>query len=84
MKLVDLNKTIDATLKIIWNELKYKAEVVKDYEKLPKVRCFPQKISQVFMNILINAVPAMQRRAMTEEQINDLLIENPKRFFTFR
>jgi len=35
-------------------------------------------------HILINAVPAMQRRAMTEEQINDLLIENPKRFFTFR
>jgi phosphotriesterase-related protein len=35
-------------------------------------------------HILNNAVPAMQRRGMTEEQINNLLIENPKRFLAFR
>jgi phosphotriesterase-related protein len=35
-------------------------------------------------HILNNAVPAMRKRGVTEEQINDLLIENPKRFLTFR
>jgi phosphotriesterase-related protein len=34
-------------------------------------------------HILENAVPAMKKRGMTEEQINDLLVENPKRFFAF-
>jgi phosphotriesterase-related protein len=36
-----------------------------------------------YNHILYNALPAMRRRGMTEEQINDLLIENPKRFFAF-
>ena len=37
-----------------------------------------------YTHILNNGVPAMRRRTMTEEQINDLLIGNPKRFLTFR
>ena len=56
---VDINQLIDSILNIIWNEVKHKAEVVKEYGNLPQVRCFPQKIGQVFMNILINAVQAI-------------------------
>ncbi|MDM8536480.1 ATP-binding protein [Desulfobacterales bacterium HSG17] len=52
---VNLNDTMDTTLNIIRNELKYKVEIIKNYGKLPMVRCFSRKISQVFMNILINA-----------------------------
>ena len=36
-----------------------------------------------YNHILHNAVPAMRRRDMSEEQINDLLVDNPKRFFVF-
>jgi len=60
LKHIDLNESIDTTLNIIWNELKYKAEIVKDYADLPEVKCFPQKVSQVFMNILMNAVQAIE------------------------
>ena len=60
LKHIDLNESIDTTLNIIWNELKYKAEIVKDYADLPEVKCFPQKVSQVFLNILMNAVQAIE------------------------
>lgn len=59
-KHIDINKAIDTTLNIINNELKYKVTIEKNYEKIPKIKCFPQKISQVFMNLLINAGQAIE------------------------
>jgi two-component system, NtrC family, sensor kinase len=59
---VDINATLESALNIIWNEIKYKAEVVKDYGELPEVKCFTQKISQVFMNILLNAAQAIEKK----------------------
>jgi two-component system, NtrC family, sensor kinase len=56
---IDINACLDATLNIIWNEIKYHAEVIKAYEELPEMIGYPQKISQVFMNILINAAKAI-------------------------
>jgi len=64
LKHVDLNDVLETTLNIIWNKLKYKAEVIKDYEQLPEVKCFPQKISQVFMNILMNAAQAIGEKGV--------------------
>lgn len=61
-KHINLNELIDASLNIIWNELKYKAEVIKDYGDLPDVKCFAQKISQVLMNLLMNAVQAIEKK----------------------
>ncbi len=62
LKFVDLNEVMNATLNIIRNELKYRVEIVRDCHELPKVKCFPHKISQVFMNILINAVQAIKEQ----------------------
>ena len=57
----DLNELIDATLKIIWNELKYKVTIEKDYaDGLPPVMCSPGQISQVFMNLMVNAGHAIE------------------------
>ncbi|MBF0593529.1 MAG: HAMP domain-containing protein [Candidatus Omnitrophica bacterium] len=58
----DINQLIDLAFNIVWNEVKYKAEVVKDYANLPLVRCYPQKLHQVFMNLLINAVQSIEGR----------------------
>ena len=62
LKYIDINETLETTLNIIRNELKYKVEIVKDYAKLSEIKCFPQKISQVFMNILINAAQAIEEK----------------------
>jgi len=56
----DLNKGIESTLNIVWNELKYKAKVIKHLGKIPLVKCYPQRINQVFMNILVNAAQAIE------------------------
>ncbi len=64
LKATDLNKGLNSTLNIAWNELKYKAEVVKDYGKISQVMCFPQQINQVFMNIIVNAGQAIEKEGV--------------------
>jgi PAS domain S-box-containing protein len=51
----DINAGIESTLNIIWNELKYKVTLDKQYGDLPHVSCFIQELNQVFMNLLVNA-----------------------------
>ncbi len=63
----DLHQGLESTLNIVANELRYKADVVKDYGPLPEVECLPSQLNQVFMNLLVNAVHAMgpQRGTIT-------------------
>lgn len=56
----DLHHGIDSTLNIVNNEIKYKAEVVKEYGELPDIECLPSELNQVFMNLLVNAAHAIQ------------------------
>jgi two-component system, NtrC family, sensor kinase len=55
----DLEAGLDATLNIVNNELKYKAKVVKEYAGLGSVPCVGGEINQVFLNLLMNAVQAI-------------------------
>jgi signal transduction histidine kinase len=59
---VDLHKGLESTLNVVWNELKYKAEVLKEYGDLPEVECLPSQLNQVFMNMLVNAAHAIEDR----------------------
>ncbi|HSI60595.1 MAG TPA: ATP-binding protein [Ideonella sp.] len=56
----DLHHGIDSTLNIVNNEVKYKADVVKQYGVIPDVECLPSELNQVFMNLLVNASHAIQ------------------------
>ncbi len=58
-QLADLHQGLDSTLNIVNNEIKYKAEVIKDYGNLPLVECIASQINQVFMNLLVNAAQAI-------------------------
>ncbi|MBA3004502.1 MAG: hypothetical protein FP813_11740 [Desulfurivibrio sp.] len=58
--MADINQCLDDTLNIIWNELKYKCTVKKEYGDLPPTRCYPQQLNQVFMNLLVNAAHAIE------------------------
>lgn len=51
----DLEAGLESTLRVVWNELKYKAEVVKEFAGLPQIMCYPFQLNQVFMNLLVNA-----------------------------
>jgi PAS domain S-box-containing protein len=56
----DLHTGLDSTLNIVWNELKYKCKVIKEYDELPEVYCLPSQLNQVFMNLLVNAAQAIE------------------------
>ncbi|MEO4049021.1 ATP-binding protein [Pseudomonas sp. CAU 1711] len=59
-RLADLHHGLDTTLNVVNNELKYKAEVVREYGELPEVECIPSQINQVLMNLLVNAAQALE------------------------
>ena len=58
----DLRRGLDSTLNIVNNEIKYKAEVIKEYGNIPEVECLPSQLNQVFMNLLLNAAQAIEQR----------------------
>ncbi|MFZ2852752.1 MAG: PAS domain S-box protein [Rhodocyclaceae bacterium] len=58
-QLANLHHGIDSTLNIVANEIKYKADVLKEYGDLPDVECLPSQINQVIMNLCVNAAHAM-------------------------
>jgi two-component system, NtrC family, sensor kinase len=61
-QLVDVNAELASTLKMVWNELKYKCEVKRDFGPLPPVSCHPTQLAQVFTNLLVNAAHAIETR----------------------
>ena len=59
-KQADLNECLRSTINIAWNEIKYKATLKKELGEIPRTRCYPQQMNQVFMNLLVNAAHAIE------------------------
>lgn len=73
-KAVDIHEGLDSTLLILshrFNAISTRPEIVliKEYEVLPKVECYPGQLNQAFMNIIVNAIDAI-----------DEISINPKKF----
>lgn len=62
MILVDINQVLESTLSIIWNEIKYKVSVMKDYQAKTNILADTTQLSQVFLNIIINAGQAIAEK----------------------
>lgn len=65
MKSVDLHEGLESTLLILKNRLKAapgrsEIQVIKEYGNLPLVECYPGQLNQVFMNLLSNAIDALE------------------------
>ena len=78
-KAVDIHEGIDSTLMILQNRLKAKGDqpaiqVIKNYGNLPLLECYPGQLNQVFMNLLSNAIDAVEdynkTRSLAEIQAN--------------
>lgn len=78
-KQANINENIESTLNVVWNELKYKAKVEKEYGDIPQIECYPQQLNQVFMNLLVNASQAIEKkgeiRVTTRTVNNNIEIE---------
>jgi len=58
---VDLHKCLESNINLVWNELKYKATLHREYGEIPPVRCNVQHLSQAFVNLLVNAAHAIDK-----------------------
>lgn len=63
-RFADIHDGINSTLNIVNNEIRYKAEVIKEYGDIPEVECLSSQINQVFMNLLVNAAHAIEERGV--------------------
>ncbi len=59
---IHIQSLVESVLNIIANQIKYKAVVIKDFQNVPRVHCNPQKIAQVLVNLLMNAVQAIPEK----------------------
>jgi signal transduction histidine kinase len=71
LKVVDIHEGLDSTLMILHNRLKANSdhpgiEVIKEYGQLPLIECYPGQLNQVFMNLLTNAIDAMEQGSEEE------------------
>lgn len=58
-KSADLRGGMDSTLTLVYHLHKGRIEIIREYEELPLVQCYPGQINQIFMNILVNAIQAI-------------------------
>ena len=59
-KMVNINEELESVINILWNELKYKTTLKREYGDIPKTECNPGQLGQVFMNLLVNAADAIE------------------------
>ncbi len=57
--LINLNEALETTINIAWNEIKYVATLNREFGDIPQIKCFPQQLNQVFLNLLVNAAHAI-------------------------
>jgi signal transduction histidine kinase len=75
-KRVDIHEGINSTLMILQNRLKLKADskeiaIIKEYNQLPLVECYPSQLNQALVNILANAIDAIEKEIdNNQNQIN--------------
>jgi len=77
-----LHENINSTVTLLHNQYKNRIEIIKDYGKIPETYCYSSKLSQVFMNILSNAVQAIPEKGTIE--IKTSYIEKSKEYIQNR
>jgi signal transduction histidine kinase len=63
----DINECLDSTVLILKTRLKKGVEVITNYGELPVVSCYSGQLSQVFLNLLVNALDALEEHAADRE-----------------
>jgi signal transduction histidine kinase len=78
MRKTDIHHEIDAALNLLQPQYKNKNIIIKEYGDIPAIECFPEKLNQVFTNIILNAIDAVKEqgeiRIKTERNGNKINI----------
>jgi len=81
VKQVNIHEGIDSSLMILEHRLQARHEypeitVIKKYSQLPNVTCYPGQLNQVFMNILANAINALEASALNSQTTGNQKLTN--------
>jgi signal transduction histidine kinase len=60
LKNCDIIEGLESTLILLKNSYKHRIEIIREYDKIPLIDCYPGKLNQVFMNFLSNAIQAIK------------------------
>jgi CheY-like chemotaxis protein/two-component sensor histidine kinase len=66
---VDVERVLESTLRMAWNEVRHRARLVKDYQKIPLVDANESRLGQVFLNLLVNAAQAIEEGDASRNEI---------------
>lgn len=67
LKKADINEGLDSTIIIVNNQLNGKIKITRNYGNLPLAECYPGKLNQVFLNMISNAIYAIQKKFEGEQ-----------------
>jgi PAS domain S-box-containing protein len=59
---VDINEEIEKALSLVWNEIKFKCDVIKELQPIPSIQGNAGQLNQVFVNLLLNASQAIEKK----------------------
>lgn len=66
---IDVHRVLDSSIRIAWNEIRHRADLIKDYGDVPPVHANEAKLGQVFLNLFINAAQAIPEGMADKNQI---------------
>jgi PAS domain S-box-containing protein len=66
---VDVQRVLESSLRMAWNEIRHRAQLVREYEPVPPVEANESRLGQVFLNLLVNAVQALPDGYADKNQI---------------
>jgi len=56
---VDVQRVLESSVRMAWNEIRHRAQLVREYESVPAVEANESRLGQVFLNLIVNAVQAL-------------------------
>lgn len=71
-QLVQIHENIETVLELYHNQLKHNITVVRNYQKLPSIWCYPDELIQVWTNLIYNAIQAMQQEGVLTINVSSI------------
>jgi signal transduction histidine kinase len=66
----DITVGIDTVLALYYNNIKQGTELIKNYSQIPKIKCLPDELNQVWTNLIHNALQAMDYKGILEINVH--------------
>ncbi len=78
MVLFNLKEGIETVLTILHSKIKNSIDVIKNYDSLPSIYCYPDELNQIWTNLIHNAIQAMQGKGIIQISLSMVSLNDPK------